>query len=188
MFSSIIEQEGKAIPELFQRDMAKQRFDAAHAMSWFCRIWSFLTFRSTKVLELKRVEMARRIRNRRYEGLRTVPIDEIRGSENRVNDFDIHFHPIHSRSKNRWMSVATAMLQDRGLPPVELIKLNDTYFVRDGHHRISVAKAFGQKEIDAIVTAWESEPIQVCKKPEKKWSLFFLTENPCLRHSANGCK
>ena len=46
------------------------------------------------------------------------------------------------------------------MPPVALIQVGDCYFVRDGHHRISVAKALGQKAIDATVEIW-----QVCGTP-----------------------
>jgi hypothetical protein len=42
------------------------------------------------------------------------------------------------------------------LPPVELIQVGDVYFVRDGHHRISVARMMGQDSIDAEVTVWET--------------------------------
>lgn len=190
MLTSVMERQENAFRELLLLDMAKGKFDALRKMGWFYRIWSFLTRRSASILDLRCAEMAGQVKNRRYEGLRTVRIDDIRGSENRPQDFDIHFHPIHTRSKERWLSVAIAVLQDKGLPPVELIKLNDTYFVRDGHHRISVAKAFGQEEIEAIVTTWESEPVKAVKASKKKqsfFSLFFLTKNCCLPHSANGC-
>jgi hypothetical protein len=54
----------------------------------------------------------------------------------------------------RWVNIATAILQGEFLPPVDLIRVGETYFVRDGHHRISAARALGQKEIDAVVTTW----------------------------------
>ena len=38
------------------------------------------------------------------------------------------------------------------MPPVELLKVGDIYFVRDGHHRVSVARALGRADIDAYVT------------------------------------
>ena len=54
------------------------------------------------------------------------------------------------------MSVTRAYLRGIGLPPVELIQIGEVYFVRDGHHRISVAAALGQQEIDAMVTVWHA--------------------------------
>lgn len=190
MFTSVMDAQGNGVQELFLFDMARQKFDAVHTMSWLCRLWSLITFRSANILELKCAERMEQIKNRRYEGLRTVRIADIRGSENRSRDFDIHFHPISRRSRERWMGIATAVLQDKGLPPVELIKLNDIYFVRDGHHRISVAKAFGQEEIEAIVTSWESEPVKAVKPAKKKssfFSLFSLTKNTRSPYCANGC-
>jgi hypothetical protein len=49
------------------------------------------------------------------------------------------------------LRVATARLQDVKLPPVEVIRVGSDYFVRDGHHRISVAKAMHEQYIDAVV-------------------------------------
>jgi hypothetical protein len=39
-----------------------------------------------------------------------------------------------------------------------LIQVGDDYFVRDGHHRISVARAFGREQIDAEVIVWDLGP------------------------------
>jgi hypothetical protein len=38
------------------------------------------------------------------------------------------------------------------MPPVDLVRIGQIYFVRDGHHRISVARALGRTDIDAYVT------------------------------------
>lgn len=135
-------------------EQAKRVFAREYRKSWGCRIIEFLTGRSSQMLNLYCVKNEHPIRNRHYEGIRTVPLERIRGSENRHADFDMHFHPIHQHIKSRWVAVAAAVLRERVLPPVELIKLGDTYFVRDGHHRISVARALGQWEIDANVTTW----------------------------------
>jgi hypothetical protein len=53
------------------------------------------------------------------------------------------------------VGIATAGYMGRTLPPVELIQVGDLYFVRDGHHRISVAQAMGQESIEAEVTVWQ---------------------------------
>jgi hypothetical protein len=98
-------------------------------------------------------------------GIRTVPISKIRGSEGRSEDFDREFHPLRLHNQGRWLSVATARQRGVVLPPVELIQIGDIYFVRDGHHRISVAKAFGQEEIEAEVTVWETDCLPNAYKP-----------------------
>jgi hypothetical protein len=91
---------------------------------------------------------------RSHAGVRLVPIDQIRGSEGRCNDFDTAFRPLKSLSDERWISIFCAHEADVPLPLVELIQVNDLYFVRDGHHRISVARWLGQREIEAEVTVW----------------------------------
>jgi len=84
-----------------------------------------------------------------------VSIDQICGSESRVHDFDADFNPLQENTKGRWLSIASAMQRGRQLPPVILIQIGESYFVRDGHHRISVARAQRQKIIRAKVEIWE---------------------------------
>jgi hypothetical protein len=92
--------------------------------------------------------------NGHYLGTRSVAIDEIKGSESKAEDFDTSFHPLNGRSMNRWVNVAVARKSGVALPPVELIKIGEDYYVRDGHHRVSVAQAFGENFIDADVYEW----------------------------------
>ena len=74
-------------------------------------------------------------------GLTIVPVDQIVGSEGRHLDFDRGFLPRQSHTRSRWMSIDKAYLQNVNLPPVELVKIDQVYFVRDGNHRVSVAKS-----------------------------------------------
>lgn len=90
-----------------------------------------------------------------YLGLRAVPLTAIRGTFDRGADFDADFHPTQKFTRLRWRKIANAMLNGEDLPPVELIQVGDIYYVRDGHHRISVARALRRQFIDAIVTEWE---------------------------------
>jgi hypothetical protein len=125
------------------------------------KIVSFLNGRSRRLLDLTTEVSKRKILRQHYAGSRTVPINRIKGSEGRSGDFDCDFNPLHARTKDRWMSVAMARSQEATLPLVELIQLGDAYFVRDGHHRISVARAFGEDYIDAKVIVLELEPVSV---------------------------
>jgi hypothetical protein len=84
-----------------------------------------------------------------------VAIERILGSEGRANDFDRDFNPLQDRSKGRWLGVAAARQRGKPLPPVALIQVGDVYFVQDGHHRISVARALGQRAIEASVMVWQ---------------------------------
>jgi hypothetical protein len=81
----------------------------------------------------------------------SVPICQIKGSLGRSADFDANFNPLNERSRSRWVSVAVAVRQSIPLPPVELLQVGDSYFVSDGHHRISVARTFGQEAIEARI-------------------------------------
>ena len=117
-----------------------------------------LTGRSRSLIDINAKVSGRKIRSRHYAGSHTVQISKIKGSEGRSDDFDCDFNPIQIRTIHRWISVATARSDGVTLPPVELIQVDEHYFVRDGHHRISVARAFGEDYIDAEVTIMELEP------------------------------
>ena len=106
---------------------------------------------SSHPLDLGAVSPAR-IRARHAVGDRTVPIRQIVGSEGRSRDFDADFHPLGRHTRSGWKRIAEASLRGASFPPVELIHVGDSYFVRDGHHRVSVAAHLGQEEIDAVVT------------------------------------
>ncbi len=93
------------------------------------------------------------VESRGYAGLQTVSIEQIKGTESKADEFDAGFNPIQERSRSRWMGVALQRLRGHDLPPVELIQVGDIYYVRDGHHRISVSRALGQSFIEAEVTA-----------------------------------
>ncbi len=90
-------------------------------------------------------------------GLRCVEIKRIVGTESRAGDFDADFNPRSDRTRDRWVRIAEVRLRQNALPPVDLIQVGSEYFVRDGHHRISVARALGNVFIDAQVTRIEVE-------------------------------
>jgi hypothetical protein len=85
-------------------------------------------------------------------GLQVVPLDAIVGSVDRTVDFDRGLRPTSARLRSRWERINAAQRRGEALPPVSLYKIGDLYFVRDGHHRVSVAKSLGRKDIDAYVT------------------------------------
>lgn len=86
-----------------------------------------------------------------FAGAQMVPVAKVAGSENRLADFDADFHPLRLESQDRWVSVYEAWSRGKTLPPVELVQVDDTYYVRDGHHRLSVARALGMDYVDAVV-------------------------------------
>lgn len=85
-------------------------------------------------------------------GRQVVAIDCIVGSVDRTRDFDRSFRPTSPRTRGRWERIAAAMRRGEAMPPVSLYKIGEIFFVRDGHHRISVARALRWKEIEADVT------------------------------------
>jgi hypothetical protein len=123
------------------------------AQVWLSKALGSLSRRPRQLLDLE--DMQSSVRGSHYVGTRAVPIRQIQGSEGRNEDFDANFRPLLPANKSRWLSIATARLKGVSMPRVELIRVGDVYFVRDGHHRISVAKALGQEYIDADVTVWE---------------------------------
>ena len=84
-------------------------------------------------------------------GLQVVPLDAIVGTVDRTVDFDRGLRPTSPRLRSRWERIAAAQRRGESLPPVSLYKVGDLYFVRDGHHRVSVAKSLGRDDIDAYV-------------------------------------
>jgi hypothetical protein len=85
-------------------------------------------------------------------GLRTIPLDHIVGSVDSMRDFDRRFRPTSNRVRERWERLALAQRRGESIPPIDVYQVGELYFVEDGHHRVSIALATGQKVIDAYVT------------------------------------
>jgi hypothetical protein len=86
-----------------------------------------------------------------YRGMQEVPISRIVGSMDRYQDFDRTFLPKKKNTRSRWKNIDKAYYQDVRLPPIQLYKVGDVYFVKDGNHRVSVARERGVEFIDAEV-------------------------------------
>jgi hypothetical protein len=84
--------------------------------------------------------------------LQVIPLDSIVGSVDRTRDFDRWFRPRSGRSRERWERLARAQRRGEAIPPIDVYRVGDLHFVRDGHHRVSVAHALGFRTIDAYVT------------------------------------
>jgi len=115
-----------------------------------------LTQRKADLLPFDEVRSSLRLNNARYVGVQDVPLDQIVGSVGRSQDFTRAFFPRAGIARDRWRDIArlTAII-DGKLPPVELYKVGQLYFVRDGHHRISAARQ--QKMLCVPASVWEYE-------------------------------
>ena len=92
-------------------------------------------------------------------GLQEIDLEKIRGSVGRYNDFTSAFLPRGDNLRQRWQRVRSARAT-KGLPPVELYKVGQAYFVADGNHRVSIARAEGDETIEAYVCEYIS-PIEL---------------------------
>jgi hypothetical protein len=104
------------------------------------------------ILPYEEVIEALGFESERSLGLRVVPLDAIVGTVDREREFDRRFRPTSGRVRSRWEHLAAAMRRGESMPPVDLLKVGEIYFVRDGHHRVSVSRALGREDIDAFVT------------------------------------
>ncbi len=121
-------------------------------------------------------------------GARVVLLDEIVGTVDRGREFDRSFRPTSGRVRSRWEGIAAAMRRGRSLPPVDLLQIGEIYFVRDGHHRVSVARALGRTDIDAYVTdvvtrVGAEQAITYAQLPFKTLERVFFERVPLPDHA-----
>jgi hypothetical protein len=85
-------------------------------------------------------------------GVTEIPLEAIAGTTepNRAAQFDQHFRP-KPLTRGRWQRVWLADQEGVTLPPIAVVQIGDAYAIRDGHHRVSVAKARGALTITALV-------------------------------------
>ena len=139
------------------RFQAQEDFSRARNKAWINEMQNIMHPDKKRLLSLNDVKKILKPKNEIYIGLKTVPIKKIVGSEGRYNDFDNHFLPRSNELKQRWVNIDQAHLSDIVLPPIQLYELGGLYFVRDGNHRVSVAKTQGVEFIDAEVISLQSE-------------------------------
>jgi len=85
-------------------------------------------------------------------GLQTIRLDSVVGTVDSMRDFDRHFRPTSGRIRERWERLALAERRGESIPPIDVYRIGDLHFVKDGHHRVSIALTTGRKTIDAYVT------------------------------------
>ena len=108
--------------------------------------------KSADLLPYEDVRDMLKAKSRSDQGLKEIPLDAIVGSVGRYADFTRRFLPRKDADQERWARVQTRFTDLEGLPPIEVYQIGEAYFVRDGNHRVSVARQLGASHIQAYVT------------------------------------
>ena len=137
--------------------MARSDFGRLRTRETITRIVSLLRAQRNEMLSLGDVRSLLRPDSETYRGMQTIALARIVGSEGRYRDFNRAFLPKHDKLMRRWVSVDVAHYKDVQLPPIKVFEIGGSYFVRDGNHRVSVAKAQGAEFIDAEVISLSTE-------------------------------
>jgi len=130
---------------------AQQNFQEALRKAFWRKARAWLGKGCNDLLSYGDVFAYLRQQNQFNLGTQSVPLDQIVGSTGRSNDFDLAFYPRLNASWDRWVNVAKTQYQSRRTSPVLLYKVGEAYFVEDGNHRVSVARANGKTTIQANV-------------------------------------
>ena len=144
----------KVEPLLEARRRGAYRFWYLLVTARWVRFWMGFSSHRYKLRPLESALDGRIIHVRHQRAPCAVALADIVGSQGRSADLDREFRPLRPHQRDRWLNIYAARVTGRSLPPVDLIQVGRQYFVRDGHHRISVARALGQEAIDALVTVW----------------------------------
>ncbi len=116
-------------------------------------------------------------------GQEVITLDSIVGTVDRSREFDRRFRPTTQRVRPRWERIAVAQRRGEGMPPIDVYRIGDMHFVKDGHHRVSVARALGHKDINAYVTeiltqVGANREIQLSDLPLKSHERLFYERVP----------
>lgn len=137
------------------RAIADKEWDSARRKAFWARVFNTLRSDSGVLISFEEVSKRLKLKHAIYRGIQSVPLEQIIGSVGRYQDFTRAFLPTGNIERERWKAVATLYINPsgRGAPPIELFKVGKLYFVKDGNHRVSVARQLKLKDIEAHV--WE---------------------------------
>lgn len=128
------------------------KFQSVRGKAFWQDILNLVTRQSSELLSFDEIRARFNLHEEHYQGIHEVPLDQIVGSVGRYKDFTATFLPKSNNMRERWSRVYAVANSMEGPPPIELYKVGDVYFVRDGNHRVSVARELGAKSIEAHVT------------------------------------
>jgi nucleotide-binding universal stress UspA family protein len=131
-------------------------FNEARRKAALRDIFARLTGESTELLSYEDVRQKLRAVAGNAPHLEDIPLDAIIGSVGRYSDFTRDFLPRFDSTQTRWVGIMTQATGSRGLPPIDVYQIGEAYFVKDGNHRVSVARQLENTHIQAYVTAVRS--------------------------------
>ena len=131
---------------------SERRFRDARQRAVWRELMSFFTRQPTSLVPFERVREHLKTTTEIWRGTQMIPLDAIVGSVGRYRDFTREFLPREEMLSERWRRLDEAVNRLESIPPIDVYKLGDVYFVRDGNHRVSVARANGASHIEANVT------------------------------------
>src|SRR5579864_455500 len=137
-----------------ERIRAIQDFDSARSRAFRRTLRAILTGQPPRLHSIEPMLKAAGLEGSAYAGTHEIPLDRIAGSaasDAKSQDFDTGFLPINRRMRERWTRIYQAMVEGDELPPIDVYKVDDSYYVIDGHHRVSVARNLGRQSINARV-------------------------------------
>lgn len=138
-----------------------QRYESATVRAMMQEWVGRLRRKSVQLRSFEEVRAGLTVLQELDRGLQDIPVFQIVGSVGRHKDFTGNFLPTSAVSKERWSRIFAETVGETGLPPVEVYQVGDEYYVRDGHHRISVARDMGFKTIQAYVTEVKHQSLGV---------------------------
>jgi len=133
-------------------NLAHDDFWRAYKRGYWRKIASWINGSDNQLLPYHTVRKEIPFQGQIYRGVQTIPIEKIVGSAGRYRDFDRAFLPTQKANSQRWINISKARYADIELPAIDVYKIGEVYFVKDGNHRVSVARQRGQAMIDAYVT------------------------------------
>jgi nucleotide-binding universal stress UspA family protein len=177
-------------PDPYKIHMAIQDFQFARQKAGMQEVLARIRGKSNQLLSYDDVAEKLKLRARSERGIREIPVDAIVGSVGRYTDFTRTFLPRRASDQDRWARVKTAMEEGTGLPPIEVYKVGEVYFVIDGNHRVSIARQEGTKTIEAKVIEVQTDiPLTQDVQPDdlivKAEYAEFLAATRIMDHRPN---
>jgi nucleotide-binding universal stress UspA family protein len=159
-----------------QYRVAVQDFQSAHLQAKLQGVLARVTGRSNELLSYDEIASKLKLQGRSDKGLQMIPVDAIVGSVGRYTDFTRTFLPRRLQDRQRWAMIKAVALDPAaaGLPPIEVYKVSEVYFVIDGNHRVSIARQEGWKSMEAHVIEIQTDiPLTPDVQPDE---LIIKTE------------